>query len=264
MSEQYKEHPIAAIFPMIAGPEFEKLKADIKSHGFKESGLLFEGKILDGRNRYRASCELGIEMNWAEVENSEPEDIAAFDPVAYVLSQNLHRRHLQQSQRAMIAAKMATLKQGRPEKAPNGALTQAEAAKLLSVGEGSVDRAKYVLENGCKQLIDAVESCEIRVSMAEKLCKACDDKREQARLVKDGKDAIKLFLNPTPYEQPDADATGDDSEPDDYDYPVVKAFKVADYRLNTLKRIMGELQRHELDIVAGWLKDSQFGKEPTK
>lgn len=254
MTEQYKEHPIAAIFPMIAGPEFEKLKADIKAHGFKESGLLFEGKILDGRNRYRASCELGIEMNWAEVENSEPEDVAAFDPVAYVLSQNLHRRHLKQSQRAMIAAKMANIPNGKNKAASNDTAIQ-DAADLLSVSRPTVCRAKHVLDNGCKQLIDAVEACEITVSMAEKLCKACDDKREQMRLVKDGKEAIKLFLNPTPHEQPELAGEAEDAEADDYDYPVVKAFKVADYRLNTLKKIIGELQKHELSIVAGWMSE---------
>jgi ParB-like chromosome segregation protein Spo0J len=254
MTEQYKEHPIAAIFPMIAGPEFEKLKADVKAHGFKESGLLFEGKILDGRNRYRASCELGIDMNWAEVENSEPEDIAAFDPVAYVLSQNLHRRHLKQSQRAMIAAKMATLKHGGDRsKLQNCDLSRDAAATLLSVSPRSLDAAKHVLDNGCKQLIEAVEACEITVSMAEKLCKACDDKREQMRLVKDGKDAIKLFLNPTPHEQPELAGDADEGDADDYDYPVVKAFKVADYRLNTLKKIVSELEPFEAAIVRDWI-----------
>jgi len=256
MTEQYKEHPIAAIFPMIAGPEFEKLKADIKVHGFKESGLLFEGKILDGRNRYRASCELGIEMNWAEVENSEPEDVAAFDPVAYVLSQNLHRRHLKQSQRAMIAAKMATLKRGDIKTQMDGkqnCLPIDDASGLLSVSPRSVIAAKHVLDNGCKQLIEAVEACEIAVSMAEKLCKACDDKREQMRLVKDGKDAIKLFLNPTPHEQPELAGDADEGDADDYDYPVVKAFKVADYRLNTLKKIVSELEPFEAAIVRDWI-----------
>jgi len=252
MSEKYKEHPIAAIFPMIGEKEFERLKADIVDHGFKDPGLLFEGKILDGRNRYRASCELGIEMNWAEVENGEPEEIAAFDPVAYVLSQNLHRRHLKQSQRAMIAAKMANVKSGARSDLVSIDTRLQDAADLLSVSRPTVCRAKHVLDNGCKQLIDAVEACEITVSMAEKLCKACDDKREQAKLVKDGKDAIKLFLNPTPYEQPTA-SDSVDGESDEYDYPVVKAFKVADYRLNTLKMIIDNLEPHEIAVVKEWI-----------
>lgn len=255
MSDKYKEHPIAAIFPMIAGPEFEKLKQDIDTNGIKESGLLYEGKVLDGRNRYRAACELGIEMNWAEVELGEPDEIQAFDPMAYVLSQNLHRRHLKQSQRAMIAAKMATLKRGdvgngRKVDGQN-CLPTDDAAELLSVSERSVKAAKHVLDHGCKQLIEAVTDCEITVSMAEKLCKACDDKREQARLVKDGKEAVKLFLNPTPHEQPEEPI--DCSDSDKYDYPVVKAFQIADYRLNTLHKIIDSLEPHEAAVVRDWI-----------
>jgi ParB-like chromosome segregation protein Spo0J len=239
MIEQYKEHPIAAIFPMITEPEFDKLKADIKAHGFKEPGLLFEGKVLDGRNRYRASRELGIEMNWAEVENSEPEDIAAFDPVAYVLSQNLHRRHLKQSQRAMIAAKMATLTgSGRPEKGSNDTFI-ADAAALLSVSEPTVKRAKHVLANGCKQLIEAVEACEITVSMAEKLCKTCDDKKEQAKLVKEGKKAIAEALPPSKGQgkKPKADCS------------LIEAFAKTENKLQALRQIIDALEPYEAAMV---------------
>ncbi len=82
-SEKYQEHPIAAIFPMIEGEAFEQFKADIKEHGIKELGLLYEGKILDGRNRYKAACELGIEMSWMEVELGEPDEpTAAPEPTA--------------------------------------------------------------------------------------------------------------------------------------------------------------------------------------
>ncbi len=62
--------------------------------------------------------------------------------------------------RAMIAAKLAKLKHGGDRiKASNDALTQDQAAELLSVSPASLDRAKYVLEHGSKQLIDAVEGC---------------------------------------------------------------------------------------------------------
>jgi hypothetical protein len=259
MSEKYKEHPIAAIFPMIGDGAFEKLKSDIALNGIKESGLLFQGKILDGRNRYKAACQLGIEMSWQEVENSEPEEIATFDPLAYVLSQNLHRRHLKQSQRAMIAAKMATLKRG---DAGNGrkvdqqnCLPIDDAANLLSVGSRSVIAAKYVIDNGCKQLIDAVEACEVTVSMAEKLCKACDDKREQAKLVKEGRKAIAEFIKPMPDDSGSEEIEPIDGIGDKYDEPVVRAFKVADYKLNTLRQIIAGLPEGERQVVRDWLNE---------
>jgi ParB-like chromosome segregation protein Spo0J len=239
---------------MMSKVEIESLAKDIAVNGVGNCGCLYQGKILDGRNRYAACQIAGVEMQWEDADMMDhPEK---FDAMAYVITTNLHRRHLKQGQRAMIAAKMATLKHGGDRKSEeikgsNDTLI-CDAAALLSVSEPTVKRAKHVLANGCKQLIEAVEACDITVSMAEKLCKACDDKREQSKLVKDGKDAIKLFLNPTPHEQPTA-SDSVDGESDEYDYPVVKAFKVADYRLNTLKMIIDNLEPHEIAVVREWV-----------
>jgi len=95
---QYETHPAAAIFPMMADEAFAALKADIKKHGQRETIVLLKDQILDGRNRYRACLELGIEPDFGEMEECE-------DPIAYVISLNLHRRHLNKSQWAQIAAK---------------------------------------------------------------------------------------------------------------------------------------------------------------
>jgi hypothetical protein len=150
-------HPLAEIFPLIEGAEFDALVADIKAHGQRYPIVLCDGKILDGRNRYRACIELGREPK-AEV-------YAGHDPVAYVISTNLTRRHLSTSQRAMIAAQLATLKNGQ-----RSDLVQAPsiegAAALLNVGHASVERAKFVRERGDEDLIRAVQSGDVTVSGA--------------------------------------------------------------------------------------------------
>ena len=192
-----QSHPIASIFPMTTREEYEALRDDIKANGIQSCGLLFEGMILDGRNRYKACEELGIRLEFEEVELGEDAD--KFDPVQYVLSHNLHRRHLHQSQRAMIAAKMATLKNG--QRPSSNDLAQDDSAKLLNVSVPSLKRAKHVLEHGSKELISAVEQLEVTVSLAEKLCKACEDKREQSKLVKQGKAAIKTATGSPPKEK---------------------------------------------------------------
>ena len=111
-------HPIANIFPLIEGQAYRDLVQDIAEHGVREPVWLYEGKILDGRNRYRAANEAGALCGLRLYEGD--------DPVGFVVSLNLHRRHLDESQRAMVAAKLAGLERGANQHSPIGetSLTQ--------------------------------------------------------------------------------------------------------------------------------------------
>ena len=93
-----KFHPVAGIFPMMNALEFEGLKADIEKHGQLEPIWTHNGEIIDGRNRYLACRELGIEpkiREWEPVNGAELVD--------FVISLNLQRRHLTASQKALVA-----------------------------------------------------------------------------------------------------------------------------------------------------------------
>jgi hypothetical protein len=85
-----------------------------------------------------------------------------------VLSANLHRQHLDESQRAMVAAKLATLPFGSNQHTPIGAPSQAEAAEMLHVAQRSVQRAAVVRKNGSAALVAAVEQGKIAVSVGAK------------------------------------------------------------------------------------------------
>jgi hypothetical protein len=105
--------------------------------------------------------------------------------VSFVVSLNLHRRHLDASQRAQVADKLTTLKKGRPLNTSKDVFTtQPQAAELLNVSLASVQRARKVRESGDKKLITAVESGEVTVTAAAKHVAAVTrypDKAKEAR-----------------------------------------------------------------------------------
>ena len=95
-------HPAAALFPMMGQDDLEALAADIQAHGLMVPIVLHNGMVLDGRNRF-AACEL------AEVDPVFVAWGGEGDPTSWVVSQNLHRRHLTESQRAMVAATLRSV-----------------------------------------------------------------------------------------------------------------------------------------------------------
>jgi len=164
-------HPFANIFPLVEGTEFEELATDIREHGLHEPIVLFEDKILDGRNRYRACLAANTECRFETYQGD--------DPVAYVVSLNLRRRHLDESQRAMVAAKLATLKRGDNQHSPIGETSQAKAAELLNVGKRSVERAAEVREHGAAELVHAVEHGAVSVSAAADVATLPQDQQRE-------------------------------------------------------------------------------------
>lgn len=158
----YKFHPYAEVFPLFADVEFDALVEDIKAHGLREKIWLYEGKILDGRNRFLACKTAKVEPQFREYKGD--------DALAFVLSLNLQRRHLDESQRSMVAGKVANLKPGRPaEKGSIDPVSINAAAGMMNVGTASVKRAKKVIEKGSKALQKAVEAGDVSVSKAAKV-----------------------------------------------------------------------------------------------
>ena len=197
MSE-VKLHPAANIFPMMEGPDFDRLCGDIQENGLLNRIIFFgetieTAELIDGRNRLKACQELGI--NWLDhVALVKPQDMP--DPVSFVLTMNLIRRHLNDSQRAMIAARVANLRQGRPEL--NASIdafdsrsnkTQVEAATGLNVSRKSVQRARKVQDKAVPGIVQAVERGEVSVSAAAEVSNLSPI--EQERLIELGPNAIK-------------------------------------------------------------------------
>ena len=92
----YELHPLCTLFPRIVGEEFETLVQDIKAHGLREPIILHDGMVLDGGNRLRACIAAGVKPGFM--------NFGGGNLVEYVLSTNLHRRHLTAAQRSAITA----------------------------------------------------------------------------------------------------------------------------------------------------------------
>ena len=159
----FEQHPLSAVFPAMAAAEFAHLRADIAKHGLRHAITLYNGRVLDGWHRCRCCSETGVEITTVNFEGDEREALA------FVMSANLGRRHLTTSDRAMIAAKLATLKQGERQTAQMVSLRIGEAAEHLKISPNSVKRARKLLARGTPELIARVQSNDLSISAASRL-----------------------------------------------------------------------------------------------
>ena len=93
-----KVHPAAEIFPMLNAEELDALALDIKANGLQQPIVMWEGLLLDGRNRLAACAICGVEPSFKQYEGNSP--------VTFVISANIKRRQLDASQRACVAVEL--------------------------------------------------------------------------------------------------------------------------------------------------------------
>jgi ParB-like chromosome segregation protein Spo0J len=147
---EIKFHPLADIFPLMEGAEFDELVADIEAHGLRESIVIYDGMILDGRNRYRACKAAGVTPLFRiAVQSPEQSPNLArpliTEPTSYVIGANIHRRHLTAEQKRDLIAKLIKVQ---PEKSDRQI---AAAAKASPTTVGAV-RAKMEAEGDVSNL----------------------------------------------------------------------------------------------------------------
>jgi hypothetical protein len=134
-------HPLAEMFPLMDHESITALADDIKQNGLSQPILIYEGLILDGRNRFKACQLAGVDPVFDNYQGD--------DPLGYVLSLNLHRRHLTTSQRAALAAEIANMNsescKGNQHRAKlPEAVSRSEAAERLDVSRRYVTEAKKI------------------------------------------------------------------------------------------------------------------------
>lgn len=175
LNKEYQFHPLANIFPLIDGQSYKDLMADVLKHGVREPVWLYEGQILDGRNRYRAAVAMGVDCPVQEYTGQ--------DATAFVVSLNLHRRHLNEAQRGMVAAKLETLKQGRPNKDANlhdCSVSRSDAAEMLNVSARTVAAASKIQDEAPPEVVHAVEAGEVSINLATQFQALPDEVKHEA------------------------------------------------------------------------------------
>jgi len=208
----YDTHPAADVFPMMDEVELSELAADIKAHGLREpiwrtwierEPGLREPLILDGRNRLSACLLANVSPSFRDYDGAEP--------MAFVWSLNLERRHLNASQKAMAAERARPIfeAEAKARQAEAGVATQRAAAKTkaeslfgkqkvvanipqaasgksrdkagekLGVSGRSVDHARTVITKAVPEVVKAVDAGKLAVSAAADLAKLSHERQRE-------------------------------------------------------------------------------------
>jgi ParB-like chromosome segregation protein Spo0J len=243
-------HPVAELFPLMTGDAFDEFVRDIRVHGLREPIWRHEGKIIDGRNRYNACLEGGVQPRYREWDGEG-------DLTEFVVSLNLHRRHLTESQRSMVAAKLSNKPVGGAEYSSKKTVSEFEhrsvsredAAKLLNVGKTSVSTAKKVLAKGAPEVVAAVESGRASVHIAERVIDLPKDDQPAAldhELAQKGKRNREDF---------EPEANGDGTAPKVRGIGVIRANEA----INCLTRIPKNdaLRERGFQLVKDWIRKNK-------
>lgn len=140
----YELHPLCTLFPRVTGAEFDALVSDIKANGLRSPIVLHDGMVLDGGNRYRACVEAGVEPRFVEFDGGSV--------VAFVLSANLHRRHLSAGQQAAIVASAQDWAQAQPASRPEkaGNVTGLSTVADRAAQSGASDKTQRMADKVAK------------------------------------------------------------------------------------------------------------------
>lgn len=210
-----RTHPVTKLFPPMDADAFKALKESIKEYGVKTPVWTYKGKLIDGRHRWKACQQLGIECPTREWKGKG-------SLVMFVLQLNLERRHLTKKERGLVAVNMLPLLEreaaartkaaakkggqtagkGRPKeqakdsgraRVPSGKATSKpeavratdQAAKATGVSGRYVRNLKKI-QKQAPDLIPHVEDDTLTVPQAGFVA-TIEDPKERARMVKETK-----------------------------------------------------------------------------
>jgi hypothetical protein len=212
-NQELEFHPLANLFPLMKGEEYDALVADIKANGLHEVIITHQGMILDGRNRYRACLVAGVKPNFFDFQSTfQGQQIN--DPAAFVISANIHRRHLTAEQRRDLIAKL--LKE-QPEK------SNRQIAKTAKVDDKTVGAVRREMESTAEipQLEKTVGADgKVRKQPAKKSKAA---KAERNRKARERREAARAAERKRMFEQQEAEEAEAEAKAEHLAADLIKA-----------------------------------------
>lgn len=176
-------HPIADLVPRMADEDYHALRRDVRQHGVRVPIVLYEGRVLDGRNR--AMAWFDVHNNW-QVPSIEFEGTPE-QAIDFVRSHNIARRHLKPSQKSYFESQAAAFlkpsKGGRPAKRTSAnldRLNQREIAKAAGVSRNSIANAAKAVKLGGEDVASALRNGRVSVNRALAIAKMPERKRASA------------------------------------------------------------------------------------
>ena len=159
---KYPAHRVTQLFPRATVIQLKDLADDIRKNGLLVPIKVVGGLTIDGLAREAACREAGVEPKYEHLDGLSEQEI-----LDYCIALNLQRRHLSDSQRAMVAASIAQYQVGANQH--SAGVSQGEAALVMGVSVDSVQRAKTVLDKGTPELLAAVNQGTLDVTNAKKI-----------------------------------------------------------------------------------------------
>lgn len=208
----FRVHPVADRFPLVGDLELRNLAESIRDDGQQVPIVVTaEGVLIDGRNRWRGCAMAGVEPD-IEVRSFEDE----LEIARYIAAVNIHRRHLNESQRAMLGAELIE-----PMRAnlPTGARPSEVVAELVNVSPRSVRTAEAILRTGVPELADAVRDGEARVHAAAGVAKLPEQEQRDVVAAGDVKGAGNAKHRADATERANALASANSSESNEHYTP---------------------------------------------
>jgi hypothetical protein len=217
MEDEMKYHRLSKYFPLLKGEEFDLLKQDIKENGQLEEIVLCDDEILDGVNRWRAIEEL--QKEGIDIEPATKALDNGISPLNYVISMNLRRRHLNESQIGIISVEMRPEIESEVEEKGGEAVakelgvsleteqdkahpTDAITGKKFGISRATHARAKRVKEQAPEKVDEIIEGttsvravdAELRQKKAQELANKRKEKTDD-KTVKEHPKIVKEYLN---------------------------------------------------------------------